>query len=382
MRPRSELHVSFVVALVVGRDGSGVNAAPDQAGAFPLLVHVPLDQFRAAGGDHPGVFVAVARGHQRGLVVNHAGDRLGSVYCVAVQLDGRADLLQPAFAAHESAKTQLSSPKGSAFAGASGPQWWVGPLQGFGQYLAGRDLKILSLVGNNLFRPASGQHLGKLLPHAAGVFQVAAVGGQLVGIPGTSDADIHPAIAEDVQGGHPRGSVQRMVDRRQNHADSQPDAGRTLADGRQGQVWRTVMRPHRPEVVLGKPNAVEALLLGVRNLLQRLPEPPGLGLGAPGFRDLYLIEQSEFHSILSAWLSLVIDSGGRTPKAGAKKLYHQTVFLAFKQRRAKAARQSMSREMPGIKLALTAASSTGGIEAMTALASMSGGYLSGGKGSV
>ena len=76
-----------------------------------------------------------------------------------------------------------------------------------------------------------------------------------------------------------------MVDWSEDDADAQTNAGGALADGRQGQVGGAVMGPLGAEVVFLEPDAMEAHLLGISNLLQGLPDAAGLAVGGPGLGD-------------------------------------------------------------------------------------------------
>src|SRR5262249_45947880 len=84
------------------------------------------------------------------------------------------------------------------------------------------------------------------------------------GIAGTAESDINPTAAQNVECRHTLCGMQRMVDRRQHDADAEADALGPLADRRQCQVGRAVVRPYRTEMVLRKPHAGETLLLGKR----------------------------------------------------------------------------------------------------------------------
>jgi hypothetical protein len=74
-------------------------------------------------------------------------------------------------------------------------------------------------------------------------------------------------MAQNVERRHACRHVQRVVDRGQHHADAEADRAGALTDRREGQVRGAVVRPNRAEVMLRKPHALEALLLGVGNLL-------------------------------------------------------------------------------------------------------------------
>src|SRR5256714_784878 len=115
-----------------------------------------------------------------------------------------------------------------------------------------------------------------------------------------------PAVIRAARGralaGHALRDVQRMVDRRQHDADAEADALGALADRRQCQVRRAVVRPYRAEMVLGKPHGREALLLGKRNLLERLIDALRFALRGPRFGNLDLIEKTQSHRALRAGL--------------------------------------------------------------------------------
>jgi hypothetical protein len=98
---------------------------------------------------------------------------------------------------------------------------------------------------------------------------------------------------------HALRDVQRMMDRRQHHTDAETDPAGALADRCQCQVGGAVMRPHRAEVMLGKPDAGEALLLGIGDLLEGFVDALRFTGGRPGFWHLDLIEQANAHRIVS-----------------------------------------------------------------------------------
>src|SRR5204862_124983 len=102
--------------------------------------------------------------------------------------------------------------------------------------------------------------------------------------------------------------VQRRMERRQHNANAEADALGALADRRQRQVGRAVVRPYRPEMVLGKPHGGEAPLLGERNLLERLIDALGFALRGPRFGHLALVEKTQSHRFPRAGLS-----GGLSP---------------------------------------------------------------------
>ena len=130
--------------------------------------------------------------------------------------------------------------------------------------------------------------------------QVGPVRGQLVGIAGAAEPDIDPPMAQDVERRHALRDMQRVVDRRQHHADAEADRAGALADRRQGQVRGAVVRPHRAEVMLGEPHALEALLLGIGDLLQGLVDALRFTGRGPGLGNLDLVEQANSHGTVSS----------------------------------------------------------------------------------
>src|SRR5215469_12654279 len=89
------------------------------------------------------------------------------------------------------------------------------------------------------------------------------------------------------------------MDRRQHHADAEADLAGALADRGKRQVRGTVVRPHRAKMMLGKPYARKALLLGKRNLLQRLVDALRFTRPRPGLGDLNLVKQANPHPTVS-----------------------------------------------------------------------------------
>src|SRR5262245_25320665 len=108
-----------------------------------------------------------------------------------------------------------------------------------------------------------------------------------------------------------------MVNRGQDHANAKTDAAGALTDRRQGEVRRAVVRPDGTEVVLGKPHAGKAHLLGVGDLLQGFIDTLGFTLRGPGFGDLNLVKQAKAHRILScgsgAWAHTTDAASGALP---------------------------------------------------------------------
>ena len=155
--------------------------------------------------------------------------------------------------------------------------------------------------------------------------QVRPIRRELVRIAGAAQAHVHPALAQNIERRHTRGDVQGVVNGRQDHANAEADAAGTLAHRREGEVRGADMRPHGAEVMLRKPDARKAHLLGVGNLLQRFIDALGFTLGRPGFRHLNLVKQANSHQTVSCCveaLSCVTDARGghRCVRDGRQRL--------------------------------------------------------------
>src|SRR6516165_8495734 len=93
--------------------------------------------------------------------------------------------------------------------------------------------------------------------------------------------------------------MQRVVDRGEHDPDAEADRAGALADRREGEVGSAVVRPHRAEMMLRKPYALKALLLGERDLLQGFIDALRFTRRSPGFGHLNLVEQANSHGTVS-----------------------------------------------------------------------------------
>src|SRR5262249_6553940 len=76
---------------------------------------------------------------------------------------------------------------------------------------------------------------------------------------------------------------------------AEPDPARSLRQRRQEHLWAGRVADLCEEVLLGEPEVGEPGVLRGHHVLQVVPEDVPLGLLAPGFGDLELAQQSEFH---------------------------------------------------------------------------------------
>src|SRR6185437_3310944 len=182
----------------------------------------------------------------------------------------------------------------------------MGLLQWLGKYFASGNLEVFAVVRSRFLGPDARQHVREFLPHAAGITQVRAVRSELVRIAGAAQAHVHPPVAQDIERGHAGRHVQRMMNRRQNDADAQANPAGSLTDRGKRQVRGAIMRPHRTKMMLGKPDAGKALLLGEGNLFQSLIDALGFTGWGPGFGHLDLVEQTQFHGTASFGASISV----------------------------------------------------------------------------
>ncbi len=140
-----------------------------------------------------------------------------------------------------------------------------------------RSLHRLRLDGKaiDVAEPAVERHLGFVRPGRLHQLQalgeiadervlVHAEGGELAGPAARRDADVQPAVAEPVDGRDGRGQLQRLMQRRHQDGDAQAQplgAGGAIREQLQRRQQRC-----RPDGLLEHPTALEAKLLGTREI--------------------------------------------------------------------------------------------------------------------
>src|SRR6202007_673829 len=100
------------------------------------------------------------------------------------------DAVGATLAAKQPAHSQAARLPRRLIAAASRPERGMRTLHWLWQHFATRDLVVGPVVGGFLLGPEARQHIGELLPHAARVLEVGAVGNQLIGIARPADPDI------------------------------------------------------------------------------------------------------------------------------------------------------------------------------------------------
>ena len=144
-----------------------------------------------------------------------------------------------------------------------------------------------------------------------------------------ADAEVEPAVGDDVERRQALGRARRVVVVGDHLADAVADAdvlGQRRAGG-QEHLRRGGVGVFLQEVVLDLPGVVVAQPVGEHDLLQRLVEQPRLVALVPGLGQLVLVEDPEPHASLR-WLVAASErpiasarkSGALNEKAGDSRL--------------------------------------------------------------
>ena len=196
------VHGPLVVPLVVLRHAGRVVPLPDVGVAYALLLPVPVDDgFGALKGFLP-VFHAEAHGVAGDAGIYQFGGRFGIRDSVPVDSDEVLGPVQADAGLRQAAQSLASHLFGGEFLADRLPDWRMRFLHGLGDDLPGRNVVVLALEGEGLFRPGSGDDLQVLFDHFRYVGQVGAVGHHLVGIARAADAEVNAAAGQHVQRGH------------------------------------------------------------------------------------------------------------------------------------------------------------------------------------
>ena len=179
------------------------------------------------------------------------------------------------------------------------PHRRVGFLHRFGYHVAagGREeSSVVAGVGGH------GCHVGglfrRLEPHVllqVGIDAKAAGLDRRIRLAGSP---FRAAAGDEVQRGDPLGGAERVVvtGRHEHDAVAETDVGGALGTGGQEHLRRGPMGVFLEEVMLDRPDRVDAELICELDLVQRLLEQAELGVLVPGTGELVFVEDSEFHA--------------------------------------------------------------------------------------
>ena len=119
---------------------------------------------------------------------------------------------------------------------------------------------------------------------------------------GAARAQIHAAVADDVQHGGALGNADRVVVSagQQGNGVADADALGALGDGPVQHLRRGAVGELPQEVVLHRPEVVKANIVGKLHLGHDLLVPVSLDARVVGFGDLDFVHQSEFHNAFSS----------------------------------------------------------------------------------
>ena len=183
-------------------------------------------------------------------------------------------------------------------AGAGHPQGRMRLLHGLGHHVARRHAAVLAVVaGERGLGHAADRHLEPLLPHFPLQRRVDFEAAQFSGGGGLPGAELHPALGDQIQGGHPLGGAGRMVvsGRRLNDAVAEADVLGALADGGQEHLRGAGVGVLLKKVVFHLPDVLDAELVGQFALLQGVLEQRQFRLAGPRPGQLMFVKYAESH---------------------------------------------------------------------------------------
>ena len=132
---------------------------------------------------------------------------------------------------------------------------------------------------------------------------------------GAASAQVHPAVTQNIENGGPLGDAHRVVvlPRQQGHGVPDADALGALGDSAVEDFGGRAVGELPQEVVLDRPEVVEADLVGQVHLGQHLLVAFRLDAGVVGFGNLDFIHQAEFHTSFLAGgiFTAILAHGGR-----------------------------------------------------------------------
>jgi hypothetical protein len=165
----------------------------------------------------------------------------------------------------------------------------------------GRDVVEAPVVGEGVLRPHPGDHADGFFPLGSGFLRVNLEPVHLDERGGPPGAQIHAAIADDIEHRRPLGDPHRMVilARQQGHRMADANPLGTLGDGAIEDFWGRTVRKLPQEVMFHGPEVLEAdrirqLDLGHHLVIALLLDPVVVG-----FWDLDFTHEPELHGLSS-----------------------------------------------------------------------------------
>ena len=242
--------------IAADREDVGVHLRRDGRGAFLELLVVAVDPLRQRAG--PGV---------------------GETQC---------------------AEALLSGHRHRGRSGARDPHRRVRLLQRLGHHVARRHLDVLTLEpGERLLDHATDGNLECFLPHLALVRGIDTEPAELTHRRRFAGPEFHPPVGDEIERRHPLGDPGRMVDRRRQVHDPepQPNVLGALAGCGQEDLGRGGVTVLLEEVVLGQPHRREAGLVGGLHLVETVLEKLVLVIVTPRPRQREFVEQRDLHLV-------------------------------------------------------------------------------------
>ena len=146
---------------------------------------------------------------------------------------------------------------------------------------------MLAVVRVLVAHPHLDHRAGRLLPHLLRVIGFDEETPKLGPRRAAARAEFDAPVAQDVERCHPLGDARRVIDLREHEVDAvpKPDLLRPPGAVREEHIRRRHMRILFEEVVLHRPAAIEAKLVGQLDQLGILEEHPAFALAVPRLGD-------------------------------------------------------------------------------------------------
>ena len=175
------------------------------------------------------------------------------------------------------------------------PQRRVRLLARLGDDVAQREVEVLAVVLPALLPEHRHEAAHRVLPHRPLVAEAAVEGVQLGDAAALADAELDPAVAQQVERADPLGDPRRVVGRQLHDAVAEADVLGALAGRGEEHLGRRRVAVLLEEVVLDLPGVVVAEPVGQLDLVERVVEQRVLVVAAPRLGQLQLVEDPELH---------------------------------------------------------------------------------------
>src|SRR5437764_1880506 len=181
---------------------------------------------------------------------------------------------------------------------ASDPERWMRLLERLGDDIAGRHLEEVAVVaGEGLLYEHPGHRVEGLVPLGPLALTVDQEAAQLGFRRRLAGAELHPAVADQIQRGDTFGHPGRVVEveRQLDDAVAQPDVLGPLAGRGEEHLGGRRVAVLLEEVVLDLPHVIDAQLVGQLDLVEGVLQQTVFVVRLPRSGQLMLVEDAELH---------------------------------------------------------------------------------------